>query len=108
MTTGKILMGTYELKVRRHDKTEEIITATTDWVEKNFRKAVLGQVQKVVYEKLEVMESKDKKRPRAHKEGFISAETSGVQCSAVDARVINRLKYLCSTHHADKKKIIDG
>jgi hypothetical protein len=73
-------------------------------VEKNFRKAVLGQVQKVAYEKMEVMGSKDKKRPRAMKEGFISVETMGVQCSKVDTRVINRLKYLRSTQRADTKQ----
>ena len=81
------------VKVVRHNGHFEYIKVTTDWVERNFRKAALGSVQRVAYEKLEVMEDGNNILTKTQKQGYIRVETYGVTCSAVDNHVINKLKY---------------
>ena len=88
------LKGQFKLKVLRQDGTIEETTPTTDWVEKRFKKSVLGVVQRVAYERLRVLESNTEGMLKSERAGFISVENEGVTCSALDKRVINKLKYL--------------
>ena len=71
----------------------ELVTVSTDWVQTNFNKAVIGQVQRTAYEKLEELESTGQNLSAKNRRGFVSVENCGVQISEIDKRVINRLKY---------------
>jgi hypothetical protein len=60
---------------------------------KHFKKLVLGVAQRVAYEKLEVVDDGSNQLTRSKKVGFVKVENMGVQCSAKDKRVVNRLRY---------------
>ena len=87
------LDGHYMVKVQRNDGHFEYVKVTTDWVERNFKKSAIGAVQRVAYEKLEVMEDGGNLLTKTQKQGYLKVEIEGVQCSETDRRVINRLKY---------------
>jgi hypothetical protein len=99
----KKLKGYYSLKVKRHGSGAlETVTAATDWMEKNFKKGVLGVVQRVAYEKLEVMSFKTDDIPAEDRTGYVNVEQCNVTCSELDKRVINRLRYIKSKKEGKK------
>jgi len=52
----KTLQGHFQVKVKRNDGSFQYVLVTTSWVKRNFKKACLGAVQRVAYQKLEIME----------------------------------------------------
>ena len=93
------LKGHYQVRVKMDGKRKQkndvtTTTASIEWVEKHFKKVVLGVTQRVAYEVKEELEFVDKKVPTSKKYGYVKVETEGVTCSEVDLRVINRLKYI--------------
>jgi hypothetical protein len=91
--TQKTLKGMYQVKVLRQSGATGIVNVRTDWVEKNFIKAALGAVQRAAYQVLELMEGGDANLSEEQRSGFLEVECAPVTVSAVDKRVINRLKY---------------
>jgi hypothetical protein len=87
------LLGYFEVKVKRHGGHFAYVKVATDWVEKNFKNSVLGVVQRVACEKLEVMEDSENLFTKTQKQGYLKVETKNITFSAKDKRVINRLKY---------------
>ena len=69
------------------------MTAATEWIQTNFKKEVLGIIQKVAYEKLEILAAHDH-FSLEDRQGFINVEDSQITVSEVDTRVINKLKYI--------------
>ena len=72
-------------------------------MEKTFKKSVLGIVQKTAYERLEVLESSKGDKLADERQGFMRVEKCGVSCSAIDKRIINRLKYIHASGVGKKK-----
>jgi hypothetical protein len=93
VSSGKTLKGYFQVKVKRYTGKIELVTVSTDWVQTNFDKAVIGQVQRTAYEKLEELECTGQNLSAKNRRGFVSVESCGVQISEIDKRVINRLKY---------------
>ena len=48
---GKKLKGYFQVKVKRHKGSINIVTVSTNWVKTNFKKEVIGLVQRAAYEK---------------------------------------------------------
>ena len=78
----------------------------TDWVEANFIKSALGAVQRAAYQVLEILEGGEKLLSEEQRSGFLEVECAPVTVSAIDKRVINRLKYTKAKKR--NKKIIKG
>ena len=90
------LKGTFQIILQRQDGTTETLPAATDWVELNFKKEVIGAIQRTAYEAREILEFTAKDVPISLQRGYINVETSDVTCSPLDKRVINKLKFIHS------------
>ena len=97
--TAKYLRGHFRVKVKMDGVRKGGTTTTNasiEWVEKHFKHSALGVAQRISYEVREELEFADKKIPTSKKYGYVKVEAEGVTCSAVDPRVINRLKYIAA------------
>ena len=97
----QVLEGHYELKVKRKSGEIELIIASTDWVEINFKASVLGVLQRIAYKKLEILDVTAVDMTESERQGFISVEKLGVTCSPCDTRIVNRLKYKRKTQRKE-------
>jgi hypothetical protein len=84
----KKLKWYFQVKVKRYTGKIEVVTVSTDWVQTNFNKAVIGQVQRTAYEKLEELECTGQNLSAKNRRGFVSVKNCGVQISEIDKRVI--------------------
>jgi hypothetical protein len=92
------LRGHFRVKVKmdgqRKGSGSTTTNASIEWVEKHFKHTALGIAQRVSYEVREELNFADKNIPQSRRYGYLKVEAEGITCSAVDQRVINRLKYI--------------